>query len=498
MQARDASLFPGAVLDALADAADRPVFEHGDRLVTGQEVLDLTARAAAGLRAEGIGPGDGVALTLGIHHRAFATILAVYAVGARVMGLRPGLPATHVQYLLSLDNAVVITDHSTGYRTEHVPRTLDMDALLATEPEPLHPAARPDDVARLIHTSGSTGIPKPVAQTYTAMTAEWAWSPHRWAPAIGDLAPRMDRFLLFETLASQVVFQYTAMTVVIGGIVVVADLVDPYGPETLPGALARSRATATAVTVPRLSSMIAEQRTKPSDLSALQAILVSGSPLSHDRHHEAQAVLGPVVFHGYGQTEAGMIAMGTPADPPGTVGFPSDKVDLEIRDPRGELVPEGGEGELFVRTPGQSRGYWADPELTAEVYVDGWIRTRDLGLLDDDGRLRITGRARDVVIVDAAVHYIGPIERAVVEHPDVVEAYVVAVPDETTGEAVHAFVVPADGREPDPDEVRALVADRLGPACAPTRVTAIAAPPVGPSGKPDKLQLLHQALADTR
>jgi acyl-coenzyme A synthetase/AMP-(fatty) acid ligase len=312
----------------------------------------------------------------------------------------------------------------------------------------------------------------------------------------------MDRFLLFETLASQVVFQYTAMTIVIGGIVVVADLADPCGPQTLPEslprALARTRTTATAVTVPRLSSMIAEQRTRPSDLSALQAILVSGSPLSHDRHHEAQAVLGPVVFHGYGQTEAGMIAMGTPADPPGTVGFPSDTVNLEIRDPRGALVPEGGEGELFVRTPGQSRGYWADPELTAEVYVDGWIRTRDLGLLDDDGRLRITGRARDVVIVDAAVHYIGPIERAVAEHPDVVEAYVVAVPDETTGEAVHAFVVAADGREPDPGEVRALVVDRLGPACAPRRVTTIAAPPVGPSGKPDKLQLFHQALAEAR
>ncbi|NUT46132.1 MAG: long-chain fatty acid--CoA ligase, partial [Saccharothrix sp.] len=109
-----------------------------------------------------------------------------------------------------------------------------------------------------------------------------------------------------------------------------------------------------------------------------------------------------------------------------------------------------------------------------------------LGRFDADGRLHLTGRARDVVIVIANLHYAGPIERVIAEHPDVAEAYVVAVPDDDTGEAVHAFVVPTDGRAPDPAELRALVTARLGPACAPVRVTAIAEPPLAPSGKPDK------------
>jgi acyl-CoA synthetase (AMP-forming)/AMP-acid ligase II len=478
------SPFPGAVLATLADAADRPVFEHGPRLVTGAEVLDLISRAAAGLRAEKIGRGDGVALVLSSFGPAvFATIVAAHSVGARVVALRPGLPQDHVQYLVGMDNVVVITDSEVEYE----PRTLTVAGLCAANPGPIPVDGRPTDVARLIHTSGSTGVPKPVAQTYAGMTAEWAWTPSRWPRAIRELAPRMGRFLLFRALASQVVFQYTAMTIVAGGTVVVAELRDP---EPLTAAIARLRITSTVVTVPMLTSMITDQRGRPADLSTLRAVLVSGSPLSPGRHREALEVLGPVVFHGYGQTEAGMIAMTTPDEPAGTVGIPADSVHMEIRDPDGVVVPDGADGEIFVRTPGQAIGYWADPGLSAEIFVDGWVRTRDLGHRDADGRLHLTGRARDVVIVDARVHYLGPIEQVIAEHPDVLDAYVVAVPDDRTGEAPHAFVVPAAGREPDADELRAKVAGRLGAGAAPRQVTVIDKPPVGPSGKPDKQRLL--------
>jgi acyl-CoA synthetase (AMP-forming)/AMP-acid ligase II len=94
------------------------------------------------------------------------------------------------------------------------------------------------------------------------------------------------------------------------------------------------------------------------------------------------------------------------------------------------------------------------------------------------------------VIVNANLHYAGPIERVIAEHPDVAEAYVVAVPDDDTGEAVHAFVVPSAGAVPGLAEVRAFVTARLGAACAPAHLTVIAEPPVAPSGKPDKRLLL--------
>jgi acyl-coenzyme A synthetase/AMP-(fatty) acid ligase len=441
--------FPRAVLDVLGAAADRPVFEHGTRAVTGSELLDLVARIANGLRAKGIGPGDGLALRLGVNVEAFATILAGHVVGARVVGVRPGLTEAQVEHLLGLDIKLVVHDS-------------DIPRAAASE---LRCDGRPEDIARLIHTSGSTGAPKACAQTYAAMTAAWAARPEAWPPAIAELASRLDRYLVFGSLSSQVMFEYAVLTLTAGGTVVVAD--QPAD------AITRLGATARVITVPGLTKLVAAQRHCPTGLPTLRALLVSGSPLTAERHREALEVLGPVLFHGYGQTETGMISMATPSDLPGTAGKPP--VDVEIRD-----------GELFVRTPGQACGYWGDPEESAEVFVDGWVRTRDLGHLDSAGFLHLTGRARDVVIVNANLHHVGPIEHVIAEHPDVAEAYVVAVPDDETGEAVHAFVVPKGERAPGLDELRALVTGRLGAACAPVRVTAITEPPLAPSGKPDK------------
>ncbi|MEV6717500.1 long-chain fatty acid--CoA ligase [Lentzea sp. NPDC051208] len=455
MPARDTGPFPRAVLDVLAAAADRPVFEHGTRVVTGAELLDLVARIANGLRGKGLGPGDGVALLLGVTVEAFATILAAHAVGARVAGVRPGLTDAQVEHLLSLDIKIVLRD-------------ADLAGLLVSSPGPLRCDGRPGDIARLIHTSGSTGAPKACAQTYASMTDAWTARPDAWPPAIRELATRLDRYLVFGSLSSQVMFEYAVLTLTAGGTVVVAD-----NPAD---AITRLKATARVITVPGLAKLVSSQKREPADLSALRALLVSGSPLTPDRHREALETLGPVLFHGYGQTETGMISMATPDDPPGTVGRPP--VDVEIRD-----------GELFVRTPGQACEYWGNPEESAEVFVDGWVRTRDLGRFDAFGYLRLTGRARDVVIVNANLHYIGPIEQVLAEHPDVAEAYVVAVPDDETGEAVHAFVVPKADRVPALDELQELVTERLGAACAPVRVTAISEPPVAPSGKPDKRQL---------
>ncbi|MCR3753912.1 class I adenylate-forming enzyme family protein [Lentzea californiensis] len=455
MPARDTGPFPRAVLDVLGAAAERPVFEHGTRVVTGAELLDMVVRIANGLRGKGLGPGDGVALLLGVTAEAFATILAAHAVGARVAGVRPGLTDAQVEHLLSLDIKLVLRD-------------ADLADLLASSPGPLRCDGRPGDVARLIHTSGSTGAPKACAQSYASMTDAWTARPAAWPPAIRELATRLDRYLVFGSLSSQVMFEYAVLTLTAGGTVVVAD--NPAG------AITRLKATARVITVPGLAKLVAAQKRDPADLSTLRALLVSGSPLTPDRHREALDTLGPVLFHGYGQTETGMISMATPDDPPGTVGRPP--VDVELRD-----------GELFVRTPGQACGYWGNPEESAEVFVDGWVRTRDLGRFDAFGYLRLTGRARDVVIVNANLHYIGPIEQAIAEHPDVAEAYVVAVPDDETGEAVHAFVVPQADRVPGLGELQELVTGRLGAACAPVRVTAISEPPVAPSGKPDKRQL---------
>ncbi|MFD7061190.1 class I adenylate-forming enzyme family protein [Streptomyces sp. NPDC059906] len=479
--------FPGAVLDLLDAAGDRTVFEHDGREVSGRHLLGMTRRVAAALRQRGVGPGRGLALLLGVGPEAFAAVIAAHTVGARVVGVRPGL-TDHQRAALLRDAGVTatVTDRPgvPGGTDLRPPGTvLPLDELLAAPDDGLRPrvSARPQDVARLVHTSGSTGVPKACAQTYAAMTAAWALRPRDWPPAVRELAGRLDRFLVFGTLASQVMLEYGLLALAAGGVLVSA------GPPDLPGALVRHRATASVITVGRLNRLVTQLRAAPVDLGGLRALMVSGSPLEPGRARAAAQVLGPVVFHGYGQTETGMISMATPADPPGSLGVPP--VDLEVRGPSGRPVPAGTEGEIFARTPSQGAGYWGQPALGDEVFVDGWVRTRDLGSLDARGRLWLSGRVRDVVIVDANVHYTGPIERLLARHPAVTEAYVVAVPDDATGEAVHAFVVPTADRVPALDDLRALVAARLGEACAPTRLTLIDEVPLTAAGKPDKRRL---------
>ncbi|AGL20615.1 class I adenylate-forming enzyme family protein [Actinoplanes sp. N902-109] len=465
MRSEDA-VWPQPVLDLLATGDDRVVFEDGDRLVTAREMSGLIRRIAAGLRATGIGPGVGVALDLGVHAAAFAATMAAFAVGARVSGLRPGLTADQLAALLSNDDAVLVDDARV--------------AELAGYPDDgrrLTAAGRPADPARIIYTSGSTGNPKGCVQTYASMSAAWAPYPDRWPPAVAELATRLQRYLVFGSLSSQVMLEYGILTLAAGGTLVAAQR------PAFPASLVEKRASASVITVGKLHQLVRDQRAHPVDLSELRALMVSGSPLDAGRLSEAIDVLGPVVFHGYGQTETGMIAMLTPgemlADPAvlTTVGRPPAVTAVSLRD-----------GELYVRTPAQASSYWNNPEESAEVFVDGWVRTRDLATLDND-YLRLLGRVRDVIIVNANLVYAGPIERTLATDPAVAEAYVLARPDDLTGEAVHAYVVPRPGRTPDPDILRKLVREHLGDAAVPQTVTLIDQVPIAPSGKPDKAAL---------
>ncbi|GAA2507656.1 class I adenylate-forming enzyme family protein [Winogradskya humida] len=457
-------VWPQPLLDLLATGDDRPVFEDGARVVTAREMHGMIRRIAAGLRGLGIGPGVGVALKLGVSAPAFAATIAAFTVGARVSGLRPGLTPAQLDHLLSNDDATLIDDAA-------------VTDLLTTadSSHPLVAEGRPPDIARIIYTSGSTGDPKGCTQTYAAMSAAWAPYPDRWPPAVAELASRMQRYLVFGSLASQVMLEYGILTLAAGGTLVVAH------PPAFPDAIVTHRATASVITVGKLYQLVRDQRADPADLSSLGALLVSGSPLDPGRLAEALDVLGPVIFHGYGQTETGMISMVTPAEmlaspaALASVGRPPMVNDISLRD-----------GELYVRTPAQAGSYWKNPSESAEVFADGWIRTRDLAELDPQGNLRLLGRTRDVIIVNANLVYAGPIERTLATDPAVAEAYVVGRPDEQTGEAIHAYLVAAIGQTPDPALLRKLVAHRLGDAAVPRTITLIDQVPIAPTGKPDK------------
>jgi acyl-CoA synthetase (AMP-forming)/AMP-acid ligase II len=367
---------------------------------------------------------------------------------------------------------------------------------LATAGPALDPSVQPDAIALLCFTSGSTGQPKGCAMTYGALSQHWSWhTPERWSPVAQELAHAFQRYLLFGTLASLVVFEFLAPCLLGGGTAVIPEA--DAGP-LFPQAIERYRITGSIITVPRLCGMLDRLRDEPVDVSSLRGLMVSGSPLSPSRLASAVERLGPVIYQGYGQTEAGSISMLMPADivrsPErvlSSVGRPHPSVMLSVRNEAGQPMGPGQVGEIYVKSPYLMAGYWDQPDETAATLEAGWLRTRDLGQLDDAGFLHLVGRTRDVIMVNALVVYAGPIEQVLARHPSVDQAYVAGAPDEQTGEAIHAFVVLKSGLALEPEALRTLVRAELGNDSVPRTITRVDHVPVAVSGKPDKRALLE-------
>ncbi|WP_172384331.1 class I adenylate-forming enzyme family protein [Streptomyces sp. MNP-20] len=504
--------FPQALIDAFRRHPASVAFEHRSRAVTRGEVLALVTRCAAGLRAAGLGPGRAVALATEVTPEGFAVQIAAHLLGCRVTGLRPGLTPAQLAHVLAADVDVVVTDAAPPppelLRAAGDLPVLRLDSdLLAAHPhagplpgDGLVARGRPDDAALVHLTSGSTGHPKGCVLDYRALTAYWSWQAAHGDERIARLAAGYRRFLLFGTLTSAVMFEHLGLCLLGGGTAVI-----PAPPLEFPRLVERLRITALLMTVPRLHHVLDALRSGPgaaTDLSGLRVLIVAGSPLAPHTLAEAVRRIGPAVHQAYGQTETGMLTLLTPDDlahgPEGaatSVGRPWARTELSVRDAEGLPVPTGATGEIWARTPCAMTGYWRDEAESAQALRDGWVRTRDVGHLDARGFLHLTGRSRDIVIVNAVVHYCGALERAVAAHPDVDRAYVVAAPDRRTGEAAHAFVVAAPGRTPALDAVREHVEAELGVAGLPSTLTVLTDVPVAPSGKPDKRALLARVRA---
>ena len=480
-------VFPQALLDSLLTDGSAVAFEHAGSTVTRAELRVMIGRFVTGLRAAGVRPGAVVAISTAVTVAGFAVQQAAHVLGCRVIGIRPGLSASQLRHILEQDVEVVLADDpAEQLLAGPLPVLRVGPELLGSFAEPV-PCGRPEDIAVLTFTSGSTGNPKGVALSYGALTEHWSWQPARWSARTLEWVECYGRFLMFGTLTSAVMQEHLALCLLSGGTVVIPDELPDF-----PFVIERLQITACLLTVPRLHQVLDILAEREVDLSSLRSVLVAGSPLSAHRQQAYFDRFGAAARQGYGQTETGMLTLLDKADldawPPAiaSVGRVCAEVELQIRDETGEPAETG---ELWVRTPWQLSGYWCDDAETAQVLREGWVRTRDLGRVDERGFVYLTGRARDVIIVNAIIHYAGPIEAVLASHPDVDQAYLVGVPDEFTGEAAHAFVVASAGRKPNLAELRALVAERLGQASVPASITVIDDVPIGPAGKPDKLAL---------
>jgi long-chain acyl-CoA synthetase len=225
--------------------------------------------------------------------------------------------------------------------------------------------------------------------------------------------------------------------------------------------------------------------------------LCAGAPLADETVRRAEVVLGVELRQGYGMTEATFSTLNAPPDRRviGSVGKPAWGVELRVVDVEGRDVPCGQTGQVLVRGPNVMTGYLLDEEATNEALSDGWVHSGDVGVLDQEGRLRIVDRTKDLIIRGGYNVYPSEVENALGAHPDVHEVAVVGRPDAFYGEEVVAIIVPRAGATLDAQALHVFLAERVSRTKLPREYAVVSQLPLGASGKIHKRTLRDQLLA---
>ena len=337
-----------------------------------------------------------------------------------------------------------------------------------------------DDPAVILYTSGTTGRPKGAVNTHrgicgfaqvgmynglknTLLAAETA----RERGEEPEPPPPPTCSLVTVPLFHLSGLYGGAVTMLsVGGKTVYRD--GRFDPEDVLRLIERERVTTWSALGSMPHRVVSHPGVKDYDLSSVSNLGSGGAPTSPEIQRKLREVFprgGRNMGLGYGLSESvtavAMIGGEELARHPTSVGRPVATHGIEIRDGEGKVVPEGVEGEIYIRSPYLMLEYWRKPEATRETLLPGgWLRTGDIGRFED-ARLYINSRARDLILRSGENIYPVEIEQRLDEHPDVAEAAVVGVDHEELGQEVKAIVVPADGADPDPEALGRFVGEKL-------------------------------------
>ena len=223
------------------------------------------------------------------------------------------------------------------------------------------------------------------------------------------------------------------------------------------------------------------------DVSSLRMCVSGGSAMPVEVMRGFEKAFGCVILEGYGLSETSPVASFNHPErerKPGSIGTPIRGVEMKVVDDlEGNELPPGDVGEIAIRGHNVMKGYWNRPDATAEVLNDGWLLTGDLARTDEDGYFFIVDRKKEMIIRGGFNVYPREIEEVLYEHPAVLEAAVIGVPDEAMGEEIAAVVVLRPGHDASADDIRGFVKDRLAAYKYPRHVWFADELPKGPTGK---------------
>ena len=469
---------PIGVSDLLRSSAARDgtglALVDGPRRMSWADLDAAVSGAARALIGAGPLPGDRVTLQLPTGADFAVLYLGALRAGLVVVPVNPAYPPAEVDYIRGDCRAAL-----------HVDAELAA-ALLASATRDGDPAADRggENLSVLLYTSGTSGRPKGAMLTARALLAN--------LDQLAAVRPPMltAEDVLFVPLPLSHVFGLNAglgMALRVGATVVLADRFDAastlatMADEWVTAVLGVPGQYAQWLRHPDVERGFAHVRFAMSGSTTLGRAVLDG-------YFER----GIVLHDGYGLTEAAPVvavnAIGDPVRPrPGSIGVPLPGVEVELRDQDGEPADLGDPGRIFIRGANLFSGYWPDGADGPDQH--GWFGTGDIAVFDADGELHLVGRSAELVIVNGFNVYPAEVEAVLARVPGVAEVAVVGVPDEVTGEAVVAYVVPAAGAHLDPDRLIAAAADGLARFKLPTRVSVVDALPHTVTGKIMRWQL---------
>ncbi|HWP93530.1 MAG TPA: AMP-binding protein [Thermodesulfobacteriota bacterium] len=488
--------------EALKNTPDKEAIIFKGRSTSYRELYDLMNRSARALLSLGIVRGDRVAIFMENRVELVELYFACFRICAIAVPLNHRYQTDEVIYAVNHCGAkVLIADGSLFPRAEGIKDSVQsLQGIYVFGDEPTNmenswsrilknlpenaewPLVQENDPAMILYTSGSTNKPKGVTHTHGSIfhTA----SSRKISQCLTEEDVSLAATAICHAGAS---IGVTFPTLYAGGTVVILEKTDPV---LFLEALIKHRPTRTVILPAQLLDAVEHPQAQSVDFNCLKEVECGGDQISHDLYEHFNKVAGYELNQLYGLTEC----EGACINPPfglikrGSIGKPREGVEIRLVNPDGKDVPDGEIGEILIKSASVMIGYWNDPENTKKTFLDGWLRTGDLGRRDEDGYHHFNGRIKEVIIKGGSNVAPGEVEEVIDDHPDVIISGVVGTPDPRYGQLIHAFIELKPGLEnpPGEKELSAYAAKRLAAYKVPDRWTFVEELPRNEVGKIDR------------